>query len=82
MSRFYGNVRGQSKTEATRTGSASSGIEGHLRGWDIGVYVVGTATADEDVFRVYGTYGSNGEGSNFYICSVKKEDGKVVVDEE
>ena len=37
MSRFYGDLNGQARTEATRRGSAGSGVNAHVRGWDLGV---------------------------------------------
>ena len=38
MSRFYADIQGN-RGEATRCGSAKSGISGHIRGWDIGCRV-------------------------------------------
>lgn len=35
MARFYASIQG-SRGEATRMGTASSGITGHVRGWNIG----------------------------------------------
>ncbi len=35
MSRFYANIKG-CRGEATRTGTPKSGIEGHIRGFNIG----------------------------------------------
>lgn len=38
MSHFYGDIKG-CRGEATRCGSAESGIRGHIRGWHIGASV-------------------------------------------
>ncbi len=38
MSRFYASIQGN-RGEATRQGSEKGGIEGHIRGWDVGVHV-------------------------------------------
>ena len=37
MSRFYGSLQGN-RGQATRYGTASSGIDAHVGGWDVGVY--------------------------------------------
>uniref|UniRef100_A0A6M3LHX6 Uncharacterized protein n=1 Tax=viral metagenome TaxID=1070528 RepID=A0A6M3LHX6_9ZZZZ len=58
MSHFYASIQGNGG-EATRTGSKKSGVEGHIRGWNIGVRVVCTHENGKDVIRVYKTGGSN-----------------------
>ena len=40
MAQFYASIRG-GRGEATRTGSAKSGIRGHVRGWTVGGLVQG-----------------------------------------
>lgn len=68
MSQFYASIQGQAKTEATRTGTASSGISGHVRGWDLGVHTFGYTVADgKELYAVEVTHGSNGRGSNVPI---------------
>ncbi len=62
MARFYAEIQGN-RGAATRTGSASSGISGHIRGWNLGAQVeldVDPATGN-DRLTVYRTSGSNGE---------------------
>ena len=62
MSRFYASIQGN-RGKATRQGHASSGITGHVRGWDIGGRV--TMEVDEqgrDVVIFEVTHGSNGHG--------------------
>lgn len=68
MSQFYGSLNGQAKTTATRTGTANSGISGHVRGWDLGVHTFGYTTFDgKELYAVEVTHGSNGRGSNVPI---------------
>ena len=60
MSRFYASITGQAKTTATRRGSKTSGIYGHIRGWNKGVRVEGYIDKDgNDCFDIYETNGSN-----------------------
>ena len=71
MSRFYASIRGSAKTEATRQGTAKSGIQGHIRGWDVGVKVYGIERGDgHDAFAVYTTGGSNGRWHDTLIGHV------------
>ena len=74
MSRFYASITGSAKTEATRQGTVKSGIEGHIRGWDVGIKVVGFAGEDKDIFQVYLTGGSNGSLSQKHIGTFTAED--------
>ena len=60
MARFYASIQGN-RGQVTRMGSASSGIEGHIRGWNLGVRVemdTDPATGN-DRLTVYRTSGSN-----------------------
>ena len=60
MARFYASIQGN-RGEATRIGSASSGISGHIRGWNLGAQVeldVDPVTGN-DRLTVYRTSGSN-----------------------
>ena len=61
MSRFYGSLKGQAKSTATRRGSVSSGVSAHVRGWDMGIWVgVGECPyCGKDYFEVHETGGSN-----------------------
>jgi hypothetical protein len=59
MSRFYGSMQGN-RSETTRQGSKNSGIEAHIRGWDIGIEVrCYVDDYDKDVCVVNLTGGSN-----------------------
>lgn len=72
MSHFYGSVSGQSRTEATRCGAKTSGIGGHIRGWDTGVAVTGqyNEATEQDEFIVSKTGGSNGNGRSEPIATI------------
>lgn len=73
MAHFYGEVKGQAKTPATRRGSKNSGLEAHLRGWEIGVRVVlEYREGVGDVINVYRTSGSNGGGSDVLIATLNE----------
>ncbi len=58
MAQFYAAIQGN-RGEATRMGTKSSGISGHIRGWNIGARVVMEHIDGKDVCRVYRTGGSN-----------------------
>lgn len=59
MSRFYASIEGN-RGEATRQGTAKSGMEGHLRGWHVGCRVVVFDDNGQDTIKVYKTGGSSG----------------------
>lgn len=63
MARFYGSMQGN-RGVVTRIGTPSSGISGHLRGWDVGVRIEIQDVDGHDVIRVYQTDGSNGSQSS------------------
>ena len=71
MSRFYASISGN-RGEATRQGTKNSGIEGHIRGWNIGVKVI--CFVDEtggDICAIYKTGGSSGSKRDELIATVK-----------
>lgn len=74
MSRFYASIQG-TRGEATRQGTPKSGISGHVRGWEVGVEVVGfiNTTTGKDMFQVYRTSGSGGAGHNELIATIEEE---------
>jgi len=60
MAHFYASIQGN-RGKATRLGSKTSGIFGHVSGWNIGCKVyVNHNTDGQDVVTVYRTGGSNG----------------------
>lgn len=58
MARFYASIKGN-RGPASRCGSVSSGIRGHIRGLDRGVEVNIFDRYGEDVIQIYLTGGSN-----------------------
>ncbi len=70
MSHFYVSAQG-ARGPVTRTGTKSSGIDAHVRGWDSGVKVLASVDSEgNDSFDVYRTSGSNGGLSDEYIGCV------------
>lgn len=59
MAQFYGEIQGN-RGEATRMGTKSSGLRGHIRGWEVGVSVECSHEDGKDVIKVWRTSGSNG----------------------
>jgi len=79
MSRFYGSMQG-SRGEATRQGTASSGISAHPRGWDLGVRVSGYDDHGTDAFAVNITGGSNGSREEVNVLTVETmQDGFIQI---
>ena len=76
MARFIADIQG-TRGEASRLGSARSGIRGHVRGWDVGVLVVGSDEDGEDVFTIYATSGSSGAHLTKLAGTVRLVDGRV-----
>ena len=73
MSKLYGSIKGSAKTVATRRGH--NHIEGHIRGWNLGIRVVGSANKDGNVaFHVFKTSGSNGSELGELITTIKEDD--------
>lgn len=76
MSHFYASIQG-SRGKATRQGTASSGICGHIRSWDAGVEVIGFTSTHLpeserfDCFDIYMTAGSNG-GLKIHLGQVRR----------
>lgn len=75
MSRFYGSLHGSARLQATRRGNASSGIEGHIRGWDFGVRVeMHVGEGDNDVAIISLTGGSSNSNSIATVGTFREED--------
>lgn len=77
MARFYGELWKASQEHRTvsRTGSANSPLNAHIRGWHSGVQIYCYAAGDEDILELYLTTGSNGNVREKFI-------GRVVVQNE
>ena len=78
MSRFYGRVNGQAKTEATRRGGEKSGLVTECNGWHVGVKcMAGVHIEDDaDTVAIYATGGSTGAVADTYLGQVTVIDGK------
>jgi len=80
MAHFYSEIQGIYRGLASRMGTENSGIWGHIRGWNVGVEVVGGVDSEgNDVFTVYATGGSNGRESNKIIAYISTDDNGNVV---
>ena len=74
MSRFYASIRGN-RGEATRCGTTTSGMTGHICGWDVGVEVMLHANSKgEDTVDIFATPGSSGSGRIILIQTLTKSE--------
>lgn len=80
MSRLYGSLRGSARTDATRRGSAASGVTAHVRGWDAGVKVDASVdpASDAEVFAVSLTGGSNDGRHPVDVATIEHGPGGTV----
>lgn len=73
---FYGSIQGN-RGEATRGGSAQSGITAHPRGWNVGVrvdgHVLGVQDEADDTFDVRITGGSNDGWRSQHLARVFRD---------
>jgi len=82
MSRFYGSIEGN-RGMATRQGTASSGMYGHIRGWHIGASVVCYENEKgEDCVRVQLTGGSMNPSPLITLGAWKLEGGVLTKEED
>ena len=73
MAQFYATIQGN-RGAASRMGTKSSGIAGHIRGWNIGARVRVTREDGKDVVYVYKTNGSNGGACDTLIAKFAEGD--------
>ena len=74
MAHFYASIQGN-RGEATRMGTKSSGIDGHIRGWNVGARVscyVGSDGKDHVSFEL--TSGSGYRGKSKSLGNFTTED--------
>jgi hypothetical protein len=76
MSHFYGEMFGSAKNPATMRGHKTTGLEAHLRGWNIGVKVILQNNNGVDEIYLYKTGGSNGSGRTV-LLGVLSEDPEL-----
>jgi hypothetical protein len=81
MAHFYANIQG-TRGEATRCGDKKSGIDGHIRGWNIGARVAlrYNSKTDKDECTIYLTSGSNGDKSSIVLGSYTEDDFKKPIE--
>jgi len=58
VAHFYGELQGN-RGSTSRVGSKNSGMEAHIRGWNVGVKVELFHRNGRDIIRVYRTNGSS-----------------------
>lgn len=75
MAQFQAIIQGQ-RGEASRLGSKKSGIDAVVRGWNVGIKVIGYFDPEtgQDVFTVYRTAGSNARHSSEVIATIRERD--------
>ena len=61
MAQYYASIQGN-RGQATRMGTKSSGLDGHVRGWHIGcrAYMSYNEETEQDEVTIYLTSGSTG----------------------
>lgn len=69
MAHFRATIQG-ARGEASRLGHKE--IEASINGWDAGVRVYGVKGETGDVFTVYATGGSNGNGTRKLVAVVRE----------
>lgn len=70
MAQFRGTLSG-SRGEASRLGSAKTGLVARVNGWDSGVRVEASVENGHDVFRIFITSGSNARHGSACIGRVE-----------
>ena len=75
MAHFYGDIHGN-RGVATRCGTKSSGIYGHLRGWKVGCETIIRYDEDsgKDKISIYLTSGSTYDRTRILIGTYTEED--------
>ena len=67
-------MNGNARTQASRRGTADSGVSSEARGWDVGGRVEVRDAAGVDTVEVYATHGSNAGGSReVHVATITKD---------
>ncbi len=70
MSHFYASIQGN---RSERTCQGTKLIDGHIRGWNLGIAVEGRIDKNgNDYFEVYRTSGSGGSKPSRLITTVRR----------
>lgn len=75
MGHFYAGIQGN-RGEATRMGTAKSGIYGHIRGWHVGAKIYASHSGGIDTISVYKTSGSNGDKPDELIACYSEDENE------
>lgn len=76
MARFYATIKGN-RGEASRMGTKDSGMQGHIRGWNLGARVIMSVDEDgKDICTVTLTSGSGYSGKVKHLGEFKESDLK------
>ena len=73
MARFRATIKG-SKGEASRLGTAKSGLVVNVNGWNVGVRVTIGDEDGQDVIHVHRTGGSNNKVHAHFSFTIKEKD--------
>lgn len=79
MAHFYGSMQG-GRGETTRTGTKYSGMNAHVRGWNLGIKIELSHENGRDIVSVYQTGGSNGHGPRILLAQIDEKEGLVASD--
>lgn len=76
MSQFYGIVSGMARTQGTRRGSITSGIETNANSWEIGIKarVYWNVEKKQEIAQVFLTSGSGGRRESKLLGEFTVED--------
>lgn len=81
MAQFYASIQGN-RGQATRMGTKTSGMDAHIRGWNLGANVRLHYDEDKetDVLIIEITGGSNGRHSSMHLATVHRtKDGGMQI---
>ena len=70
MAHFYGEIKGSGKSTATRCGTKNTGIQAHIRGWNLGCEVVCHHQDGKDYISIYKTGGTDGPTKRVLITEL------------
>ena len=76
MSHFYGEMFGSAKNPATMRGHKTTGLDAHIRGWNIGIHVMLKNNNGVDEVYLYKTGGTNGNG-RAVLLGILSEDNEL-----
>ena len=81
MAHFYAEIQGN-RGSTSRMGSKASGIDAHVRGWNVGANIIcrhNEETGKDEIF-IYKTAGSNRHGSDVLMAKFIEGTGTAIID--